>query len=139
MLKSILCLVMGAMTALWFQSHYTLNESASEPLGWYQVMDRSLARNSLVLLRNPLKRLVGVPGDTVRFTPEGVYVNDHYITHSKVPDGSPYKPYDYGTYKLEEDQYLVMGDNILSLDARYYGPIGGVLVAKSVVPIWTHR
>jgi type IV secretory pathway protease TraF len=135
MLKSILCLVVGAMTALWFQSHYTLNESASEPLGWYQIMDRSLNRNSLVLLRNPLKRLVGVPGDTVQFTPEGVYVNGAVLPNSAVPAGSPYPPYHPGSYTLQADQYLVMGQNPLSWDSRYEGPIPGVLITSTVKPL----
>jgi type IV secretory pathway protease TraF len=84
--KIILYICLAATTAaLYLISNFTFNSSASEPVGLYHITSRPLTRNGLVLLKDPLKRLVGVPGDEIRMAPEGVYVNDQLIANSAVP------------------------------------------------------
>jgi type IV secretory pathway protease TraF len=61
-----LAITFGALFAL---MHLRLNESLSEPLGLYRPTHEALKRNRLVLLRDPLKRLVGLPGDRIRPVP----------------------------------------------------------------------
>jgi type IV secretory pathway protease TraF len=123
--------------ALYMLTHFVINQSASEPVGLYRISSKSLSRNALVLLRNPLKQLVGLPGDEIRMAAEGIYVNGRLMPDSAVPAGSPYQHYPYGTYKLAPDQYWVMGQHPLSYDGRYEGPIPGSLLATTVEPFWT--
>lgn len=124
---SILCLM----------ANFTLNFSASEPLGFYRPTNEQLKRNRLVLLREPLKRLVGVPGDHIRTSPKGTYVNDKLVQNSGIPTDSPYRPYPYTTFVLEPYQYWTLGDNPLSWDSRYIGPVPDSLIASTVEPFIT--
>jgi signal peptidase I len=127
------------IAALYLLTHFTLNATASEPIGLYRISSKSLTRNALVLLKDPLKRLVGLPGDEIRMAPEGVYVNDQLIPKSAVPPGSPYPHYAYGTFRLAPDQYLVLGDHTRSWDSRYVGPVPSSLIASTVEPFWTQQ
>jgi type IV secretory pathway protease TraF len=113
-----------------------VSDSAA-PVGIYRVLwDAPIKRGDLVLLRNPLKREVAGPGDTVRFAPNGVWVNGHLLPNSKVPADSPYSPYHYCTIVLAPDQYLMMGDDPLSYDDRYTGPTPQSLVYQKVQRLW---
>jgi type IV secretory pathway protease TraF len=133
-LYMLLALAGGALVLL---IHFTLNTSVSEPIGLYRITAEPLHRGALVLLRDPLKRLVGMPGDEIRMAPEGVYVNGHLIPDSAVPTGAPYPHYPYGTYKLAPDQYWAMGQHPLSFDGRYIGPLPSSVVASTVEPFIT--
>ena len=127
------------IVALYLLTHFTLNQSASEPAGLYRITTQPLARNALVLLKDPLKRLVGMPNDSIQVTAAGTYVNGKLVANSAVPKASPYPHYPYGTFKLEPDQYWVLGDNPLSYDSRYYGSIPRSLLASTVKPLWTKQ
>jgi type IV secretory pathway protease TraF len=133
-LYAFLALTSGA---LYIVTHFTLNESQSEPIGLYQPTHDAFKRGALVLLRDPLKKLAGVPGTVIRTSPEGTYVDGRLIPNSGIPDGSPYQPYPFTTFKLAPDQYWTLGDHPLSYDSRYYGPIPGSLIASTVKPVWT--
>lgn len=124
---------------LYLLTHFTLNGSASMPVGLYRITHEPIQHGSLVLLKEPLKEIVAVPGDTVRWDPTGVSVNGRLLEHSAVPSGSPYPPYPYITLKLAPDQYVAMGNNPLSYDARYLGPTPTSLIASTVEPFWTQR
>jgi type IV secretory pathway protease TraF len=125
-----------SLTALYILSHFTLNRSASEPVGLYRITWQPPARNALVLLKDPLKRLVGVPGDTICTTAQGTFVNGRFIPNSGIPTAAPYRPYPFGTFKLAPDQYWTLGQHPLSYDSRYEGPIPGSLIASRVEPFW---
>lgn len=127
----------GIVLTLEAHSHLVFNPSASEPVGWYRLTDVPPSRNGLVLLRSPLKKLVALPGDIVTWSAKGVSVNGRLLPNSAVPADSPYPPYHYGTQKLQEGQYLVMGRDPLSWDSRYYGAVPQVLIAHSVQPLWS--
>lgn len=122
---------------LWIASaSVTWNVSASAaPIGWYYRTSGKPQRGDLVELRNPLKRLVGVPGDRIEVTKEGTRVNGKLLPNSAVPEGSPYRPYPFGAYILQIDQYLCFGDDPRSWDGRYLGPEPGVLI-KGKVERW---
>lgn len=73
-----------------------------------------------------IKRVIGVPGDTVYICESKVYVNDKELSEDYlVPDIE----YDGGELEskeitLEDGQYIVLGDNRLnSKDSRVFGAI----------------
>lgn len=67
-----------------------------------------------------VKRVIGLPGETVNVVDGKVYIND-----SDTPLDEPYLPEpmegSYGPYTVPEDCYFMMGDNRNnSLDARFW-------------------
>lgn len=82
-----------------------------------------------------IKRIIGVPGDSVEVKNGYVYINQEKIEE-------PYliieTPGNYGPKKLEKDQYFVMGDHRNnSLDSREFGPIELKSISgKAFVVIW---
>lgn len=76
--------------------------------------------------RNFIKRIIGLPGDTVvlegttvkiinEANPNGFMVDQSYITYTSTSSA---------TKTLGKDEYFVMGDNRLeSYDSRFWGPL----------------
>jgi type IV secretory pathway protease TraF len=118
--------------------------SDSEPRGLYLVTraqidipNRGFERGDMVELRQLMKHVAGVPGDVVRVTPEGSYINGKLWPNSAVPAATNYHPYPNGTYKLAPDQYWLLGRNPWSWDSRYFGMVPLDLIACTVKPVWT--
>lgn len=128
-----------AIASFYLLAHFTINDSASMPMGLYRVTHEPFQRGSIVLLREPLKEIVAVPGDTVQWSAKGVSVNGRLLEHSAVPEGSPYPPYPYTTLKLAPYQYVTMGHHPLSYDARYTGATPASLLASTVQPLWVSK
>lgn len=84
-------------------------------------------RLDVVICRYPgreetyVKRIVGVPGDTVEVREQTVYVNGGILNEPYIecpPD------YEYPPTTMGEDQYFVLGDNrVHSTDSHIIGPI----------------
>jgi len=88
---------------------------------------REPERGEVIVFRYPkdrsifyIKRIVGLPGDTVVVLGGRVYINGLTLEEE-------YVPYDTGgnvNTKLKSDEYFVMGDNRShSFDSRNWGPI----------------
>lgn len=87
-----------------------------------------------------IKRVIGLPGDTITLTPNsvivnGVTLNEPYITPA--PPGETENP-EPVTIKLNETQYFVMGDNRTnSEDSRFFGPITQhAIIGKAQFVVW---
>lgn len=67
-----------------------------------------------------IKRVYGMPGDTVEIKNNKIYINDEIIE-----DEFNYgETSDVEKIQLEEDEYFVLGDNrLISKDSRALGPI----------------
>ena len=111
----------------------------------FGVMDQSegalnrLQRFDIVIVKqNPtidrylIKRLIGLPGDTLEFDQNGnLFINDQVVEQPFIPDEG-YKDRTCGNpsaigcsaITLSDDHYFVMGDNRgFSTDSRVFGPI----------------
>ena len=106
-----------------------------------------------------IKRVVGLPGDKVeiKFEPDGsayVYINDEKYEEDYIKSIYEFTPcpsedvthlffmpdqiLKCGTFKLEHDEYFMMGDNRGdSQDSRYWGPLkGDRFIGRAVSVFW---
>ncbi len=74
-----------------------------------------------------IKRMIGLPGDTVELVNGDVYLNGKLLNETYIESGVSTLPYTEQTlWELGEGEYFVMGDNRqpgMSVDSRYFGPI----------------
>ncbi len=87
-----------------------------------------------------IKRVIGLPGDTITLTADQVIVNgvtldEPYITSA--PPGESENP-EPAIIKLNATQYFVMGDNRTnSEDSRFFGPISQhAIIGKAQFVVW---
>jgi signal peptidase I len=94
-----------------------------------------------------VKRVIGLPGETVSLSRGDVYVNGRRLDESWLPGaaqnstepgpgGTPYSL--LHPYRIPAGDYFVMGDNRDdSCDSRYWGPIPkSLIVGKVEVRVW---
>jgi len=106
------------------------------------------SRFDVVVLRDPsddigkkdflVKRIVGIPGDTIEVKDHYLYVNGERQSESYT-DTEVQDP-DFGPLTLEKDHYFVMGDNRhegKSKDSRIFGSItSDEIVGKAEFIFW---
>ncbi|GAC1536654.1 MAG: signal peptidase I [Acidimicrobiales bacterium] len=88
-------------------------------------------------IKDLVKRVVGLPGETVTTSPDGqVLINDHGLTEPYV-HGQPTSP-GIPPIVIPPHHYWVMGDNRLnSADSRVFGPIDEKqIVGRAFIIIW---
>ena len=83
-----------------------------------------------------VKRLVGLPGDTVEMRDRHLYVNGQQIADPEKMNIPP--NYSFSVYTLKDDEYFVLGDNRgNSNDSHAIGPIPrSMIVAHVRTVIW---
>lgn len=75
---------------------------------------------------NIIKRVIGLPGDTIELMDGVVYRNGELLEETYLPANThtEIRNPDYAKVTLGPDEYFVMGDNrAVSLDSRSIGPI----------------
>lgn len=105
---------------------------------------REPIRGDIVVMRYPndqkqyfIKRIIGLPGETVEIIGGQVKIFNDANPNGVVLDEKTYLDQDFTqttrTVTLKSDEYFVMGDNrIASLDSRYFGPVKRNLVIGRV-------
>lgn len=122
---------------------------------------RPIKRGDIIVFRYPLqpdtdfvKRVIGMPGDTVEIRDKVVSVNgsaqnEQYVLHEDpqvyplqpaLPE--PYRSRDqFGPFKVPEGQYFAMGDNRdRSSDSRYWGTVPRSMIkGRAFMVYWSFR
>src|SRR5450755_1537996 len=90
-----------------------------------------------------VKRVIGLPGQTIYSSGNSIYVNgrllaEPYLPHNDppgppIPDASSQHP-----YRVPPGEFYMLGDNRAdSCDSRYWGPIkGSSIIGKVVLVLW---
>jgi type IV secretory pathway protease TraF len=123
---SVLYVLYGIVGLRW-------NFSPSMPVGLWRVTHEQVHRGSVVALDEVMKEVAGLPGDSVTFTRVGVYINGQLWPDS-TPIGANHYP--FGSMVLQPGEYLLMGRNKLSWDARYNGWTTATIIASTARPLW---
>jgi type IV secretory pathway protease TraF len=118
---------------------YNVSDSAA-PTGVYHIARTAkVDLGDLVILRMPIKQVWALPGDSVRFAPEGVYSNGELIPNSgldpKIPRACP-----FGDYTVPPGMFLGMGANDPdSWDGRFVCFLPQSLIMGTVKPVYAWR
>jgi len=113
---------------------YVLVDKVSYRLGEPQRGDVIVFNYPLATDRDFIKRIVGLPGETVSITGGAVQINGQPITEPYIAAPSAAS----GAWTLGPAQYFVMGDNRnSSSDSRSWGPLERqYLIGKAVMIYW---
>ena len=82
-----------------------------------------------------IKRVIGLPGETVEVKDGQVYINGQVIQEKYIEDKPNYR---FGPVKVLDNQYLVLGDNRNnSYDSHYWGYVPREkIIGRAVVRFW---
>jgi len=133
---------------------------------WHKLFPlREIRRGDIIVFRYPLqpdtdfvKRVVGMPGDTIEVRDKTVYVNgerrdEPYVIHddpmlfrarnaAEPPLPEPYRSRDqFGPYTVPDGTYFAMGDNRdRSSDSRYWGTVPRSMIkGRAFMVYWSFR
>ncbi|WP_243544446.1 signal peptidase I [Pseudodesulfovibrio tunisiensis] len=89
-----------------------------------------------------IKRVIGLPGETIEVRDKVVYINgqplnEPYVLHTKFTN-APIRD-NFGPYTVPEGRYFMMGDNREgSYDSRWWGPVAREkIVGKALFIYWS--
>jgi signal peptidase I len=87
-------------------------------------------------IKDLVKRVIGLPGDTVSSSGGRVYINGKALPEPWLPRGTVTTG--IATQRIPPNEYFVMGDNRSdSQDSRFFGPIPrSLIVGRVVLRIW---
>jgi len=150
-------LVFGFVRPVIASSFYIGSESMVPTLQvWDRLLINKLAydiqgpeRGDIVLFRDPhggkeplIKRVVGLPGDTVRIRGGRLFVNgepqkEPYVAERPCVRAAP-KTCSFGPVRVPKGHVFVMGDNRAnSYDSRFFGPIPEEsIIGEALVRFW---
>ena len=85
-----------------------------------------------------IKRVIGLPGDTVEIRDTHVYVNNVELDEPYINEPCTVNTCRNNTWHLGADQFFMMGDNRNhSSDSRFFGPVERhFIVGKALVRYW---
>lgn len=85
-----------------------------------------------------IKRVIGLPGETIQQKEDGVYINEEKLNEDYLNGGLGAPGMIEEPYTLGEDEYFLMGDNReVSDDSRKVGPISKeAMMGRVCLRIW---
>ncbi|WP_338630490.1 signal peptidase I [Clostridium baratii] len=102
----------------------------------------NLKRGDIVIFKSDelketlIKRLIGLPGDEIKFEGTSVYVNGEKIEEPYIKNNMDFE----GEYKVPEGRYFFLGDNRSnSYDSRFWKEPyikGNTIIGKAQFKIW---
>ena len=151
--------VISTINTLLSASHIKIEGASMSPSyqkGQHYLIDRNIyratspERGDVVVFRHPsaqetilLKRIVGLPGEQIRFSLCGSKIlincpspeNDSYQTKAFIDETAGLE------LRLADDEFFVLGDNVnFSLDSRRLGPIKrSWILGKAWIRVWKLR
>lgn len=135
--------VIGLQQVIGPSMNPTLNEGDIIITNKFIYRFKSIERNDVVVISQDekymIKRIVGLPGETVEYQNNDVLINGkaykETFTNSETED---FTIQDLGYDVIPEDMYLVLGDNREdSLDSRTFGLISkNQIIGKAWIKIW---
>jgi signal peptidase I len=95
-----------------------------------------IVRSDVIIFRYPMdtsktyiKRVIGLPGETVSITKGKVMINGNELAEPYVDPAYNRSGFDLPPFKILPDNYFVMGDNRdSSSDSRYWGTVAKELI-----------
>ena len=117
----------------------------------------TVARGDIVVFKFPeeperdfIKRVIGLPGETLEVRGKRVYINDEPLDEPYLRDQRPAAPPgavaldrrdNYGPVSVPDDHYFMMGDNRDdSQDSRFWGPLPhSYLKGKAMLVYWSYE
>ena len=90
-------------------------------------------------VKDLIKRVIGLPGDTIEFREDKVIVNGRILNEPYLEPGTPTRKKSLGEkIVVPEGKVLVLGDNREnSHDGRFFGPIDqNLIVGRAFVLVW---
>lgn len=119
----------NSMVPTFHNGDYILTDKISYKIG-------SPKRGDVIVLKNPqnasqdfIKRILAVPGDTIKIEDSAVFINGQKLDEPYLPEGVITRSADFlkegEVIRAGPNQYYVLGDNREhSSDSRAWGPIG---------------
>lgn len=93
---------------------------------------KNVSRGDVLIIKSPddkrlfIKRLIGMPKETISLEGENVLINGDVINEPYIKNKTHYYS---NSIQLNENEYFVLGDNRdNSDDSRYFGPITDELI-----------
>jgi signal peptidase I len=106
-------------------------------------------RGDIVVINPPvahdkpfIKRIIGLPGDTILIRDGRVMVNGVALNETNISEAPRYTyPTDGRAYTLGPDEYFVLGDNRnASEDSHFFGPIhSSAIMGKTWISFWPRK
>ena len=91
-------------------------------------LNQEIKRNDIIVANSEvlncviIKRVIGMPGDTIEIKDNVLYVNDEAVVENYIKEEMVTN--DLGPYTLQDNEYFACGDNRNhSTDSRVLGPI----------------